>query len=66
MNRIVCRPDGTSIELFDGVGGNGDDFIDTILDDEAAASIADGSAPFTGSYRPIGNLGLLDGAAPGS
>jgi len=35
------------------VGGNGDNFIGTILDDGASIPIINGTAPFTGSYKPV-------------
>ncbi|MCK4343034.1 MAG: proprotein convertase P-domain-containing protein [Phycisphaerae bacterium] len=43
----------TSFVLFNDIGGMGNDFIDTTLDDEAAGPIPDSSseAPFTGSYQ---------------
>jgi len=53
-------PDGTVIQLFSGVGGSGDNFSGTILDDEAEGSIQFGSAPFLGSYQPDGSLSDLD------
>jgi subtilisin-like proprotein convertase family protein len=34
------------------VGGSGDNFVETSLDDSAATPIENGSAPFTGSFRP--------------
>ena len=34
------------------VGGTGHNFISTILNDSAANTIASGTAPFTGSFRP--------------
>jgi subtilisin-like proprotein convertase family protein len=52
------------VELFTHVGGAGDNFSNTTLDDEAAAAIADGGAPFVGSYRPAGLLSAFDGASP--
>ena len=42
-------------------GGGGNDFVDTVFDDEALVSITSGSAPFTGSYQPEGSLATLDG-----
>ena len=54
-----------SIALLSDIGSTGNDFIDTTLDDEAAAPIPDSStaAPFTGSYQPEGGPALfaLDG-----
>lgn len=35
------------------VGGSGDNFINTVLNDSAANPISGGIAPFTGSYKPI-------------
>ena len=61
LDVYLIAPDGTRVELFTDVGGAQDDFIDTILDDEALLSITEGSAPFTGSYRPEGNLDALIG-----
>ncbi|MFB2921046.1 S8 family serine peptidase [Aerosakkonema funiforme] len=40
------------IGLFDDVGGDGDNFINTILDDQATIRINDGVAPFTGRFIP--------------
>jgi subtilisin-like proprotein convertase family protein len=54
-------PDGTRVYLFGAVGGDGDNFMGTILDDEAAVSITEGTDPFTGSFRPEGDLRALDG-----
>lgn len=53
------------LQLFSDIGLTGNDFTDTILDDEAAAPIPDTSseAPFTGSYQPEApvTLSVLDG-----
>lgn len=59
LDIYLIAPDGARIELFTDVGGISSDFEDTILDNEAAQSITDGSAPFTDSYRPEGNLADL-------
>ncbi len=61
LDVFLIAPDKTRIELFTDVGGLGDNFTDTILDDDAALSIRDGSAPFTGTYRPEGKLSDLVG-----
>jgi len=53
------------IDLFSDVGNLGNDFTDTVLDDEAAAPIPDleAEAPFTGVYQPEAGPALfaLDG-----
>jgi subtilisin-like proprotein convertase family protein len=61
LDVFLISPSGTRVELFTSVGGSGDNFIDTRLDDEADTSITSGSAPFTGSFRPEGFLGDFDG-----
>jgi hypothetical protein len=42
-------------------GGTGQNFIGTIFSDSAAISINEGSAPFTGTFRPINPLSHLNG-----
>jgi subtilisin-like proprotein convertase family protein len=58
---VLTSPAGTQVELFNAVGGAGANFSGTTLDDEAATAIVDGSAPFSGSYRPSGRLSAFDG-----
>jgi len=60
LDVYLIAPDSTRVELFTDVGGSGDNFSNTILDDEAVTVITGGSAPFTGTYQPEGNLGDLD------
>lgn len=60
----LTAPDGTSILLINRRGSSGDNFTNTVLDDDAATSIASiiqSGAPFTGSYRPEGPLSTFDG-----
>jgi filamentous hemagglutinin family protein len=57
-------PGGTQLNLFSGVGGDGDNFQDTLLDDEATTSINQGTAPFMDSFRPDGSLAIFDGQNP--
>ncbi len=61
INPYLKSPDGKQVTLFEDVGFNKDDFKNTILDDEASASIRDGSEPFTGRFKPQGNLRDYDG-----
>ena len=46
----------TEVELFSDVGGSGNNFINTELDDDATSSIKYGNAPFTGTFKPEGRL----------
>jgi subtilisin-like proprotein convertase family protein len=60
LDVYLIGPDGTRVQLFTDVGGNGVNFSGTTLDDEAGTSITAGSAPFGGSFRPEGNLSDFD------
>lgn len=53
----LVAPDGTEVDLTTSIGGPGHNFTNTCFLQNAAASITSGSAPFTGSYKPMGNLG---------
>ena len=62
----LIAPDGvTEIILFEDIGSNGDNFTNTVLDDDASTVISDGEAPFTGSFSPIGSLSDLNGLLSG-
>jgi subtilisin-like proprotein convertase family protein len=60
----LIGPDSTQVELFSDVGGGGDNFTNTVLDDEATTRIDAGfpgaSAPFTGSFKPEQPLSSFD------
>ena len=58
---LPIRAEGTRIELFTDVGGNGSNFTNTLLDDDAATLITSGSASFASAFRPEGDLSLLAG-----
>lgn len=54
------HPSGIQVELTTDNGGFADaHYIDTIFDDDAAQSITEGSAPYTGTFRPEGQLSDL-------
>jgi subtilisin-like proprotein convertase family protein len=60
LEAYLISPSGRTVELFSGVGGQYNDFDNLTLDDDAAASIATLSAndlPYSGTWRPEGNLG---------
>lgn len=56
----IVAPDGTSAMLAAAVGGDGDHFTNTCFDWNAATAIASGSAPFTGTFKPSGQMGLVN------
>lgn len=60
---IACwlqSPDGTTILLFQGVGGGGDNFDSTTLAWDATNNIANGAAPFTGTFLPMSIMGAIN------
>lgn len=59
----LIAPGGQRVELASYVGSNGDNFTNTIFDQQAATSITSGSAPFTGTFRPEGSLSSLNNTA---
>ena len=62
----LISPEGTSIFLFNRVGQSGDNFTNTVLDDDdpTAPNIMNGSAPFTGTFKPDGDLTAFNGENP--
>ncbi len=45
-------PEGQFVFLSNGNGGSGDNYTQTVFDDQAEVSIVAGTAPFTGSFQP--------------
>jgi subtilisin-like proprotein convertase family protein len=56
----LIAPSGRAVDLFDRQGGSGDNLTNTIFDDEAATSIQNGTAPFSGRFRPVAALSAFD------
>lgn len=66
LDIFLISPVGTIVELStDNGNDNDDDYIDTVFDQEAATSITDGTAPFTGTFIPEGDLSVLYGEMSG-
>jgi len=61
LDVFLESPTGTVVELFTDVGGASANFTDTTLDDDVGTPITAGSAPFTGSFVPEGNLDAYGG-----
>jgi subtilisin family serine protease len=61
VRMTLVGPDGTRVVLFNRRGGGGDNFTNTVFDDEGSGSIYAGSAPFAGSYKPEYVLSAFDG-----
>ena len=57
-------PAGTTVSLFQFVGGDGDNFCNTLLDDQATnliQNVTAANAPFTGSFKPNNALNAFRG-----
>lgn len=60
----LIAPGGMRVPLVSRQGGEGDDFVNTTLDDQASLAIGQGAAPFTGSFQPESTLDVLNGRDP--
>lgn len=56
----LVAPDGTVISLVAGVGGGDDNFENTCFRADVASTITAGVAPFSGVFKPMGQLGLVN------
>ncbi len=59
----LIAPNGTNIVLSNRHGSSGDNYTNTVFDDQATATIASGTAPFTGSFKPDNPLSVINGLA---
>lgn len=66
LNVFLVAPDGTSVNLFSGVGGDGDNFTNTCLNQSATTSINAGSPPYTGTFKPQETLGNVNNGQNGN
>ncbi len=57
----LIGPDNTDIILSNKRGSSGDNFTNTVFDDDATTAIASGTAPFTGSFKPDAALSAFIG-----
>jgi subtilisin-like proprotein convertase family protein len=62
----LIAPDGTSGTLVNSIGGADDNFTNVCLNDSAALPITAGSAPFTGTWRPQGQMGRVNNGQNGN
>ena len=60
MDVRLMAPDGTLFQLFSAVGGDGDNFTDCCLRSDASSYMYENAPPFTGTFLPSGNMGLVN------
>ncbi len=58
---VYFQKDNAGSLVINHVGGSGDNFIRTKLDDSAAIPLSSGTPPFTGTYRPSFPLSPFNG-----
>jgi subtilisin-like proprotein convertase family protein len=66
LNIYIIAPDGTSAALTMGQGGSDDNYTNTCFNENATQSITAGSAPFTGTFRPMGEIGRVNNGQNGN
>ena len=64
LNVSLQSPSGTEVSLVSGEGGSGDHFRFTTFDDPSRTSIDDALPPFSGTFRPEGNLSVFNSETP--
>lgn len=62
----LIAPSGEEVILLSGIGGGGDNLVNTCFNADASTSIASGTAPFTGEYTPSGQLGFINAGVTGN
>lgn len=57
----LVAPDNSEVILSNRRGGSGDNYTNTVFDDDATTAISAGTAPFTGTFKPESPLSALNG-----
>jgi subtilisin-like proprotein convertase family protein len=66
LDITLTSPNGTIVELTTDNGGNGDNYTATVFDQESTnGPITGGTAPFTGTFVPEGDLSTIYGEMSG-
>ncbi len=61
LDIFLIAPNGLILVLSTDNGGAGNNYTNTIFDDQGSALVTNGIAPFTGTFRPQDSLALLAG-----
>jgi len=61
LDIYLKAPNNTQVELTTDNGSSGDNYTNTVFDDDATNLITAGTAPFTGTYKPEGLLSTFNG-----
>lgn len=60
LTATLEAPDGTQVILFSAIGGGDNDFDGTCLRGDAVISIVTQDAPFTGTFKAMNPLGIIN------
>jgi subtilisin-like proprotein convertase family protein len=63
---FLAAPDGSMVTLTTDNGSTGDNYTNTIFRYDASTPITSGSAPFTGTYQPEGDIWRLNNGQNGN
>jgi hypothetical protein len=63
---FIAAPDGSMFSLTTDNGSTGNNFTNTIFRFDASTSITSGSAPFSGTYKPEGDIWRLNNGQNGN
>jgi subtilisin-like proprotein convertase family protein len=66
LHIYLRSPSGIQVELTGTKSCKGDGFVNTTFMSGAPLSIASATAPFTGTFSPVGNLGRVNNEMPGN
>jgi subtilisin-like proprotein convertase family protein len=66
LKASLIAPDGTTVTLFAGVGGDQDNFTNTCLSQSSTNLINNNSAPFSGTFKPEESIGNLNNGQNGN
>jgi subtilisin-like proprotein convertase family protein len=66
LNISLIAPDGAQVMLASHNGGADDDFTNACFNKQSPNPIASGNAPFTGTWKPAGNLGSVNNGQNGN
>lgn len=62
----LISPAGVQVILMSGNGGGGDNLVNTCFSADATTSISTGNAPFSGTFKPNGQLGFVNNDVSGN
>lgn len=66
LDIYIIAPDGTMGMLTSGQGGADDNYTNTCFNANAAQAITAVWAPFTGTFRPMGQMGIVNNGQNGN